>query len=133
MKVFFKITNVKFKIKETQPAKKITIENDVWIGEDVIIKAGVTIANGAVIGARSIVTKDVPPYAVVGGVPAKVIKYRFSEETIIKLLELKWWEYSVLDFSGLDMSIDVNDFINYMEALIRTDTIKKYNPKPLKI
>lgn len=70
----------------------VMIGNDVWIGSGVKIMEGVTIGDGAVVAAGAIVTKDVPPYAIVGGVPAKIIKYRFDEETIKKLLELKWWE-----------------------------------------
>lgn len=70
----------------------LVIGNDVWIGSYVRIVEGVTIGDGAIIAAGAVVTKDVPPYAIVGGVPAKIIKYRFDEETIKKLLELKWWE-----------------------------------------
>lgn len=70
----------------------VMIGNDVWIGSGVKIMEGVTIGDGAVVAAGAIVTKDVPPYAIVGGVPAKIIKYRFDEETIKKLLELKWWK-----------------------------------------
>lgn len=70
----------------------ITIGNDVWIGRDAKIMDGVNVGDGAVVATGSIVTKDVPPYAIVGGVPAKVIKYRFDEDTITKLLELKWWD-----------------------------------------
>jgi acetyltransferase-like isoleucine patch superfamily enzyme len=68
------------------------IGNDVWIGESVTIVGGVKVGNGAVIGTKAVVTKDVPPYAVVGGIPAKLIKYRFEPEIIEKLLEIKWWD-----------------------------------------
>ena len=71
----------------------IVIGNDVWIGYEAVILAGVTIGDGAIIGARAVVTKDVPPYTVVGGVPARQIKKRFSEQTINELLELKWWDW----------------------------------------
>ena len=72
----------------------VEIGNDVWIGEAVFINDGVKIGTGAVVGAHSVVTKDVPPYAIVAGVPAKMIRYRFDEETIQKLLESKWWEWA---------------------------------------
>lgn len=72
----------------------IVIGNDVWIGYEVVILAGVTIGDGAIIGTRAVVTKDVPPYTIVGGVPAKSIKKRFSEETISTLLEIQWWNWS---------------------------------------
>ena len=72
----------------------IIIGNDVWIGYEAIILAGVTIGDGAIIGTRAVVTKDVPPYTIVGGVPAKLIKRRFSEETISALLEIQWWNWS---------------------------------------
>ena len=73
----------------------IIVGNDVWIGAQCIILSGVTIGDGAVIAANSVVTKDVPPYAIVGGSPAKVIKYRFSEEIIKRLQDLKWWEWDI--------------------------------------
>ncbi len=72
----------------------IVIGNDVWIGYEAVILAGVTIGDGAIIGTRAIVTKDVPPYTIVGGMPAKPIRKRFSEETISSLLELQWWNWS---------------------------------------
>lgn len=70
------------------------IGNDVWIGYEAVIMQGITIGDGAIIGTRAVVTKDVPPYAVVGGVPAKIIKYRFDDETISELLRLKWWDWT---------------------------------------
>lgn len=72
--------------------KRVTIKNDVWIGANSVIMPGLTIGNGAIIGAGAVVTKDVPDYAIVVGVPAKIIKYRFSEDIIKRLLELKWWD-----------------------------------------
>lgn len=71
--------------------ERVYLGNDVWVGSHVLIKGGVSIGNGAVIAAGAVVTKDVPPYAVVGGVPAKVIKFRFSQEVIDKLEEIQWW------------------------------------------
>ena len=71
----------------------IVIGNDVWIGYDAVILAGVTVGDGAVIGARAMVTKDVPPYTIVGGVPARPIRKRFPDETVKALLRLRWWDW----------------------------------------
>ena len=71
----------------------ITLGNDVWIGYEAVILAGVTIGDGAIIGARAVVTRDVPPYAIVGGVPARLIRRRFDEATIESLLALQWWDW----------------------------------------
>lgn len=71
----------------------IVIGNDVWIGYEAVILSGVTIGDGAIIGARAVVTKDVPPYTIVGGVPAKPIRKRFDEETVAQLLALRWWDW----------------------------------------
>ena len=73
----------------------IVIGNDVWIGYEAILLAGVTIGDGAVIGTRALVTKDVPPYTIVGGTPARVLRKRFSEDTISALLRLKWWDWPI--------------------------------------
>lgn len=72
----------------------IIIGNDVWIGYEAVILAGVTIGDGAIIGSRAVVTKDVPPYTIVVGIPAKPIRERFSHEIISSLLEMKWWNWS---------------------------------------
>lgn len=81
-----------FKYLDSEKRVSIKIGNDVWIGARVTILEGISIGDGAVVAAGAIVTKDIPPYAIVGGIPAKVIKYRFNEEIIQKLLKLKWWE-----------------------------------------
>lgn len=72
----------------------ITIGNDVWIGYEAVIMQGVTIGDGAVIGTRAVVTKDVPPYTIVGGTPAKVIRAKFDDETIANLMRIKWWNWA---------------------------------------
>lgn len=71
--------------------KRVTVGNDVWVGSRAMIMGGVRIGDGAVVAAGAVVTKDVPPYAIVGGVPARVIKYRFDEDAINKLLDTRWW------------------------------------------
>lgn len=72
----------------------VHIGNDVWLGRDCTVLAGVRIGDGAVVGNGAVVTKDVPPYAIVGGIPARLIRYRFSETVIDKLLRLRWWQWS---------------------------------------
>ena len=77
-----------------QPAGDTIIGNDVWIGSEAIIMPGVTIGDGAVIGTRALVARDVEPYAIVGGNPARVIRKRFDDADIARLLALKWWDWS---------------------------------------
>lgn len=92
--------------------KQTTIGNDVFIGANVTIIDGVTIGDGAVIGTGAVVVKDIPPYAVAGGVPAKVIKYRFDQDIIEKLLKLKWWNWSDEDLQKVaDKEFDVLEFV----------------------
>lgn len=82
----------KFASFDVRAGKRTFIGNDVWIAHNVSIKAGVTVGTGVAIGTGAVVTKDVPPYAVIAGCPAKVIKYRFDEATIAALLDSRWWE-----------------------------------------
>ena len=92
----------------------IIVKNDVWIGATSTIMSGVTIENGAIIGAGAVVTKDVPPYAIVAGNPAKVVKYRFTEEQIQKLLEISWWDWEdqkIKNNSKLLWSGEIDKFI----------------------
>ena len=93
----------------------ILIGNDVWIGYEAVILSGVTIGDGAIVAARSVVTKDVPPYTIVGGVPAKPIRRRFDRETIDALLELRWWDWPAEKLAGCLRAIQDGE----LEALRR--------------
>lgn len=81
--------------KEMESKGGINIGHDVWIGTQTVILSGVTIGNGAIIGANSLVSSDIPPFAIAVGNPAKVIKYRFSAETITKINEMEWWHWDI--------------------------------------
>lgn len=99
-------------LKSNAEGYSVEIGNDVWIGNGVSIKSGVSIGDGAVIGVGAVVTKDVEPYAVVGGVPARVIRYRFSEKQIEALLKIKWWDRDCSWWEeNADYFSDVNRFI----------------------
>ncbi len=102
--------------KRIQAHAEVEIKNDVWIGANVVVMPNITIGNGAIIGAGAVVTKDVPDYAVVAGVPAKIIKYRFSDEIISDLLKLKWWNW--------DRKI-IKEHIHLFQNEVTLDTIKK--------
>jgi acetyltransferase-like isoleucine patch superfamily enzyme len=105
------------------------IGNDVWIGRNAIIKQGVKVGNGAIIAGGSFVSKDVPDYAIVGGVPARIIRYRFDSEIIELLKSIKWWEYKLessiysINFSEIRQSID------QISSLIAEGKIRNFNPK----
>lgn len=90
----------------------VVIGNDCWIGERVLIIGGVTVGDGAVILAGAVVTKDVPPYAIVGGVPSKILKYRYDEDTIAFLLKFKWWDK---DLVWLKENIDAMNDIDLLK------------------
>lgn len=112
--------------RDMMAEKLVVIGNDVWVGLNAVIMDGVKIGDGAVVAAGAVVTKDVPPYAIVGGVPAKVIKYRFDEATVKELLALKWWEYDLADLGEIDWA-DVKQAINGIRAKIEAGA-KKYEP-----
>ena len=117
--VFYKGGNVlkkNFSQNDYPEFKRTTIGNDVWIGSKCLIKGGVNIGDGAVIGMGSVVTKDVPPYEIWAGNPAKCIRKRFDDATISKLLEIKWWDKSDEELAKCgDLFNDPAKLINYFE------------------
>ncbi len=98
-------------------SKETIIGNDVWIGMNAIIMGDLKIGDGSIIATNSVVTKDVPPYAIVGGVPAKVIKYRFDNEIINKLQNIKWWSFS---------DEEIRRQIKYFQKSINLDVLKTF-------
>jgi len=106
---------------------KINIGNDVWIGADVVLKADLKIGHGAIIASNSVVTKDVPPYMIVGGVPAKIIKPRFNEDLIEDMLKSEWWKYHKNDFYGFNAR-KPTEFIDKLNEKVFLGEIKEYSP-----
>ena len=97
----------------------VVIGNDVWIAQGTTILSGITIGDGAVIAANSVVTKNIPPYAIVAGNPARIIRYRFDEATIKKLLEIRWWDFDDEKIDDLlpVMYRDVNEFVQLFDSV----------------
>ena len=99
--------------------KPIQIKNDVWIGAHCVILGGITIGNGAVVAANSVISKDVPPYSIVGGTPAKIISYRFDEYTIELLEKSKWWDWPIEKIKSnkgmFEHELDVKELRNIIE------------------
>lgn len=109
-----------FRYIKGHPATKgnIIIGNDVWIGNNAKILSGVTIGDGAIIGSNALVCKDVPPYSIVGGNPAKLIKYRFDQDTIDKLLKVQWWncnEETLIKIIPILQSQDLKKLFKYFK------------------
>ena len=98
------------------------VGNDVWIGRGVLIMGGVKIGSGAIIGTNSVVAKDIPPYAIAAGNPARVVKYRFDAETVKKLMAIKWWNWDIKKIlDNVPIMGDIEKFLaeNYKPALER--------------
>lgn len=108
--------------------RRVNIGNDVWIGADVVLKADINIGNGAIIASNSVVTKDVAPYTIVGGVPARVIKPRFDEEVIAQLQNLQWWRFHRQELQGLKFN-KPKDFLAELKERINLQSIQVYQPK----
>ncbi|MEG1480106.1 MAG: CatB-related O-acetyltransferase [Kiritimatiellia bacterium] len=105
----------------------VTIGNDVWVGTQVVILPGVTVGDGAIIAAGAIVTKDVPPYAIVGGVPAKIVRMRFPEPLIERLLRVRWWQY---DLRSRDFGYDDPErALDQIEAAVAQGELQPYTPE----
>ena len=98
----------------------MNIGNDVWIGANAMILGGITIGDGAIIGAGAVVTKDIPPYAIVGGIPARIIRYRFPNDVINALLSSQWWNLSENILKSNIKVFQSNDFINHIDGLFNT-------------
>lgn len=112
-------------------AKITHIGNDVWIGHGSFIKAGVTIGDGAIVAAHSVVVKDVPPFAVVAGNPAVVKKYRIPEKLIQPLLELKWWDFAPWQLNSISFNL-IEEAIDQIR-LVRESGIPEYAPGIIKV
>lgn len=113
-------------------SRKIEIGHDVWIGANVVLKSNIRIGNGAIVAANSVLTKDVPPFTIVGGNPARVIRSRFNAQVLEKIQNLQWWNYHPSDFVGLKAN-DPEAFVGELSDRISTglvierpvETIKK--------
>ncbi len=120
-----------FRAKAIPPRPPIFIENDVWIGQNVALKPGIHIGDGAIIATGAVVTKDVPPYAIWGGVPARLLKMRFPDKIIEDMLELQWWDYCFTDFKDMDGDIPVEQFIDRIRNDVAAGRLNKYEPEVL--
>ena len=108
--------------------RPIQIGNDVWIGARVFVRDGVKIGNGAIIAAGAVVVKDVPDYAIIGGIPAKLIRYRFSEGIIAELLKLRWWEWPEEKLRKAQPYIAQNNLQNFLDWAVSAEISEIENP-----
>lgn len=110
----------------------ITLGHDVWIGEGVLLRGGISIGTGAVIAARAVVTKDVAPYTIVGGSPARPIRDRFPPALQERLLRVAWWRFNYVDFAGMRLD-DVPAFLDELERRESAGLIQPYQPAPFHV
>ncbi len=112
---------------------KIEIGNSVWIGEGVFIRQGVKIGDGAIIASRSVVTKDVPPFAIVGGSPAHIIRYKFPTAIVDGFLKVKWWDYGLDALDGIQLTgLDINcaeRLIDNIRRNIESNSLRPLSPR----
>lgn len=125
-------TQQRFRLEHrTDDPGRCVIEHDVWIGQNVTLSRGVKLGTGCIVGANALVTKDVPPYAIVGGVPAKVIKYRFSPEVIERLLASEWWQYGFHVFGEDQAFMDPIKVLDLLDRKREEGTLQPFTPDPL--
>ena len=127
--IFHEDHDTEFHNVQRNPQKQGTVVgNDVWIGQDAIVMRGLTIGDGAVIAAGAVVTKDVPPFAIVGGNPAKLIRFRFPSDVIDELTTLRWWRYEYPVLNRVDLS-DIRRSISDVRLLLAD--MPEYTPAPV--
>ena len=116
----------------TAPAKQVPrrtiIGSDVWIGANAIILPGVTVGDGAIIAAGSVVSRDVPPYAIVGGIPARVIRHRFDERTVARLMKVRWWRFRLDDLFDIPFN-DIQLALAELEKRLAAGLLRELSPK----
>ncbi len=107
-----------------------TIGPDVWLGQGAFLKAGVTIGAGAIVGARATVLRDVPPYSIVVGTPGKILRLRFPEPVVERLLALEWWQFSIYDLFGAPLD-QIEPALDAIEALVASGSVKPYQGREI--
>lgn len=116
-KALFDVAGASKPVAVHDEMRPLTIGNDVWIGSNSAVMGGVTIGDGAIIGYGSVVTKNVPPYAIVGGSPAKLIRMRFDPHTVSALIDFRWWQYDLVRLRG--------GAVNWSDPARALDTLRK--------